>query len=408
MQRIICRTLPQSLNAVLTCGVFLTGALCTQAQAQESLAGVSASTAAAAGLGAMGATVAVTEAGRRARDGAQRPPGMMGGPDFGPEGMMGGPPGGAPGAPAFPGATVQTQVVQRQPERWSTRTGQQNLAELLRGGRVPAPRISAATRRARARAEAANARRLARLTPAQRRQALAQRYRKPPVGWLGYYLPQDRYKLTSGIWKYVSIEDDPGRYPVRYYYRPNASTMLALLSRTPRGIRRYNRVIGFHTWQDAMLAGYRPDPVTRPEPGTQLANLARMTRGPQLARYVEFIYSGQVAPDSFNSSYNYILRVQRTVNSRSDTRPLLSRTVGQVLSAILGERPLPRTVGGSPRPVQMNPGGFGGGFGPGGPPPGFGGPPNGFSGPPQGVGGPPPGMSDASLGSGGRSSGFVP
>jgi hypothetical protein len=241
---------------------------------------------------------------------------------------------------------------------------------------------------------------MSRLTPAERRRVLAQKYRKPPVGYLGYYLPQDRYKITSNVWRYVSIEDDPGRYPVRYYYRPSAPTMLALLSRSPRGIRRYNRVIGFHTWQDAMLAGYRPDPVTKPEPGSQLANLARMTRGPQLARYVEFIYSGQVAPDSFNASYNYIMRVQRAVSSRRDTRPLLSRTVGQVIGAILGEAPLPRTVGGSPRPVQANQGGFGGQFGPGGPPPGMGGPP-GMSGPPPGMGGPPPGMGGPPPGMGG-------
>ncbi|HEX8235642.1 MAG TPA: hypothetical protein VF600_06765 [Abditibacteriaceae bacterium] len=395
MQRNFCRTLPQSLNAVVTCGVILTGALCTQAQAQESLAGVSAGTAAAAGLGAMGATVAVTEAGRRARDAGQQPPGMMGGPDFGAQEMQGGPPAGAGGGPNFPQAGMQAPVVMRQPDRWSTRSGQQNINELLRGGGSSAPRVSIRTRRARARAEAANARRLARLTPAQRRQVMAQRYRKPPVGWLGYYLPQDRYKLTSGIWKYVSIEDDPGYYPVRYYYRPSASTMLRLLSRTPRGIRRYNRVIGFHTWQDAMLAGYRPDPVTRPEPGTQLANLARMTRGPQLARYVEFIYSGQVAPESFNASYNYILRVQRTVNSRSYTRPLLNRTVARVLGAILGEGPLPRTVGGSAPVLAASPGAFGPGGatgGMGGPPPGFGGPPQGFGGPPPGMGGPPPGF----------------
>jgi hypothetical protein len=398
MQRNFCRTLPQSLNAVLTCGVVLTGALCTQAQAQESLAGVSASTAAAAGLGAMGATVAVTEAGRRARDAGQRPPGMMGAPDMGPEGMQGGPPPGFAGGPNFPQAGVQAPVVRRQPDRWSTRTGQQNLSELLRGGGSPAPRVSVRSRRARARAEAANARRLARLTPAQRRQAMAQRYRKPPVGWLGYYLPQDRYKLTSGIWKYVSIEDDPGYYPVRYYYRPSASTMLRLLSRTPRGIRRYNRVIGFNTWQDAMLAGYRPDPVTKPEPGNQLANLARMTRGPQLARYVEFIYSGQVAPDSFNASYNYILRVQRTVNSRSYTRPLLNRTVARVLGAILGEGQLPRTVGGSAPVLAATPGAFG----PGGPGfPGAAGPPPGFGGPPPGMGGAPPEFRGAPPGFGG-------
>lgn len=388
MQRFFCRTLRGSLTSIAA-GVALAGSMVSGAQAQETLAGVSAGTAAAAGLGAMGATVAVTEAGRRAQGPGQPPQGS--GPVM--SGNMGAPPSGMPGMPNMPQATVTTTIVRREPVRWSTQTGEQYLSELLRARRPATTGVSAATRRARARAQVAEARRLARLTPAQRRRAMASRYRKPPVGYLAYYLPQDRYKLTSGVWKYVTIEDDQGRYPVRYYYRPSAPTMLRLLSQSPRGIRRYNRVVGFHTWQDAVLAGYRPDPVTLPEPGNQIAALASMTRGPQLARYVEFVFSGQVAPDTFQANYTYITQVRRAVVSRSHTRPLLGETVGQVLGAIMGEEPLPRSVGGSPAPAQvMSPAGISGppsGFG-GGPPPGIGGPPPGFSGgPPPGSGEPP-------------------
>ena len=351
------------------------------ARAQETLAGVSAGTAAAAGLGAMGATVAMN-AGQNARDNI---PGQAGGGMIPDETGLGGGFGG-PGAPGFPNVSVTTTVQRTQSQSWTRRTGDQYISELLNARAPRAPRMTTAQRRARARAEAAQARRFARMTPAQRRRVLAARYRKPPVGYLSYYLPQDRYKLTSGIWRFVTIEDDQRAYPVRYYYRPWSSSMIRLLSTPVRGVRRYNRVIGFRTWQDAMLAGYVPDPVTKPEPGAQIANIARMNRGPALARYVEFVYSGQVSPQVFDANYNYIQEVRRAVVSQRHTRPLLGRTIGQVMAAIMGEGQLPRYVGGTPRPpatAQGFPPGMGG--------PGFGGPPSGFSGPPPGVGGPPPG-----------------
>jgi hypothetical protein len=192
------------------------------------------------------------------------------------------------------------------------------------------------------------------MTPAQRKRATQAKYQIAPKGWLGYYLPQDRYKVSSQIWQFVSIEDDSRAYPVRYYYRPWSASMLRLLSQTPKnGQRRYNRVIGFRTWQDAMLAGYRPDPVSRPEPSGSIVYLARLARTPQLERYVEFIYSGQVRPADLDFSVRYVRVVERIVRSRPDTQPLMAATVGQAIGAILGENAPPTSVGGPPpAPVQ--------------------------------------------------------
>jgi hypothetical protein len=65
----------------------------------------------------------------------------------------------------------------------------------------------------------------------------------PPRGWIRHYLPDDRYKILGGTWKYVSTELD------RFYYPAWAPEML----RRPAG-----RVIGFASAQDAEEAGYMP------------------------------------------------------------------------------------------------------------------------------------------------------
>lgn len=65
----------------------------------------------------------------------------------------------------------------------------------------------------------------------------------PPRGWIRHYLPDDRYKILGGTWKYVSTELD------RFYYPAWAPEMLR---RSP------NRVIGFNSAQDAEEAGYMP------------------------------------------------------------------------------------------------------------------------------------------------------
>jgi hypothetical protein len=332
----------------------------TAARAQESLAGVAAGSSMAATLGGAGAVGAMRRPSFPGPGGA----GMGGGMDqtggaapaapggAGPGGM--GPSGAGPAGPGGAGAEgaatgeATATYAQRQAPRWSAGQGQALLQELLGSGgarRTPAT----TTRRSRAaRQRATYSRRVARMSPAQRKRMVLQKYKIPPVSWLSYYLPEDRYKLTSNIWKYVSIEDDAGRYPVRYYYRPSAPTMLRLLSERPPQVRRYNRVIGFHTWQDAMRAGYRPDPVSRPEPGPQLAYLARVSRGPQLAHYAEFIYAGQVSPRELSATVSYVRRVATVVGSHAHTRPLVGETIGRILSAIMGEGPFPRYVGGTP------------------------------------------------------------
>ena len=181
---------------------------------------------------------------------------------------------------------------------------------------------------------AAEARRIARMTPTQRKKLVLKKYDIPPVGWLSSYLPSDRYKFGK-VWQYVSTETD------RHYYRPSDMAR-----------RRFNanKVIGFRTWQLAMLAGYTPDPVTQPAPGAQILALSQYTTGPNFYRFVEYTYSGQVSPDQFVSSYNYARRVTSALRSSTEGRKYLGNTLDRVFQAIVEGNPdlIPKTVGGPP------------------------------------------------------------
>ncbi len=180
------------------------------------------------------------------------------------------------------------------------------------------------------------------------------KYPLPPRGWLSYYLQQDRYKFATRAWNYVTIEDDRGRYPVKYYYRPNSPTILALLANPPRTIRRYNRVIGFKSWRDAMIAGLRPDPISKPEPAPRVLQLASFTKSTGAMRMIEAVYAGQMSPEQFNASVDYVRNVAQEVGSRRETRALTGRTVNQVVLALLGEAPFPtRVVGRRARVVYV-------------------------------------------------------
>ncbi|MBW3635512.1 MAG: hypothetical protein KY445_03470, partial [Armatimonadetes bacterium] len=136
--------------------------------------------------------------------------------------------------------TTQTTVVTRTvtPLASGGRNGSALLNQLTA---VPFRPIPVRQRRT-ARGRAAYSRRVARMSPTARKKLVLQKYRIPPRGWLAAYLPADRYKFAKS-WKYVSTETD------RFYYRPQDMAR--------RGFNA-NRVIGFRTWQDAMLAGYRP------------------------------------------------------------------------------------------------------------------------------------------------------
>jgi hypothetical protein len=305
------------------------------------------------------------------------PGGAPGAPGVAPPGASGA--AGEGGGPGFPDPNVAgvAPPPRREPIRWGKETGEKMLSELLarptRGrGTGRNPRGSGS------RYGKMSPKQVARLPKPTRTRIVAEKYKKKPVGYLSYYLPEDRFKLTSGLWKYVSVEDDRARYPVRHYYRPDSPVFLNIVSRRARGTQpRFNRVIGFASWQDALIAGYRPDPISKPSPGVELAAIAGMAPREDVARYAEFLYAGQIAPQEFARTYAYIQRVRRVINSRQDTRRFLRPTVGRILLAALGEGSVPRTVGGTPRAVVTTTVTA----------PGAGGPPPGYSGP----GGPPPG-----------------
>jgi len=235
--------------------------------------------------------------------------------------------GGAAGGGAAAGGATTTVTVTTTSKAlsWGPDSGDEMVRQLtstpVRGSR------RATTRSSR------NARRVARMTNAQRSRLVNSKYKKPAVSYLAWYLPEDRYKVTSKVWQFVTTPND------RFYYRPWASSM-----RT----RSAARVIGFHTWQDAMIAGYRPDPVSKPEPGVQLSSLASLTRGPMLSNYFEYVYAGQITPEVFDANYRYVQYVANTVRGHKHTRHLVGETVEQVLGAAMGQNALPTSVGGTP------------------------------------------------------------
>lgn len=67
----------------------------------------------------------------------------------------------------------------------------------------------------------------------------------PPGGYLSHYLPDDRYKIAGGVWKYVSTDLDT------YYHVASSPNMM----RQPA-----DRVIGFSSVREAEEAGYTADP----------------------------------------------------------------------------------------------------------------------------------------------------
>ena len=197
-----------------------------------------------------------------------------------------------------------------------------------------------------AKQRAVEASRIAKMTPAQRKKLVLKKYDIAPVGWLSSYLPADRYKFGK-VWQYVSTETD------KRYYRPQDMA---------RKRFNANRVIGFRTWQEAMQAGYTPDPASRPAPGAQILALSQYTSGPNFYRFVEYTYAGQVSPYQFEASYNYARQVGNSLRNSKEGRKYLRNTIDRVFRAIVEGNPdlIPATVGGPPPAPKTDAGGSGG------------------------------------------------
>jgi len=295
-------------GALLMCAPLYT------AHAQETLAGVGAA-------GAMGATLGAAGAGglssgritRGVNNGSGSSTDMEGGD---PRSSGGDPRGGGSSTDTTTVTTTTTSAVTPPPVQTFHGTGEDYVRELLsvRAATLPAP----GSRRLSPRAQARYAAKVARQTKKQRSRAVQAKYKIPGIGWEAAYLPQDRYKFGK-IWRFVSTEDD------RFYY-------------TPSGMARKrfnpNRVLGFNSFQDALAAGYRPDPATRPAPGAQVADLARLYRGPALYTFVEYLYAGQISPQAFLGTYNYAHSVERTLRP-TRAAPYIGSTVAKILEAAL-------------------------------------------------------------------------
>ena len=229
--------------------------------------------------------------------------------------------------------TTTTTTVAPGPLRqgFNAPTGRALVGQLR--GSAPARKIPT-RKKLSAKQRAAEARRVAKMTPAQRKSLVLKKYAIAPRGWLASYLPADRYKFGKA-WQYVSTETD------KYYYRPQDM---------PRKNFNANRVIGFRSWQLAMLAGYAPDPVSKPAPGAQIVALSRYARGPNFYRFVEYVYAGQVSPNQFEASYTYAQRVTGALMASTEGRRYVSNTLDRVfLASITGDTSvIPRTVGGPP------------------------------------------------------------
>lgn len=296
-----------------------TGAL----HAQESLAGVGAASAMGATLGAAAAGSAVN-AGRSARNAGSAGDARSGLID---EASNAGANGrGGAGGPA----TQPAPVLQSSPLRWGTTTGQQILSQL-----AATPVARPATPKRSPAAQARVSRRVARMSKKQRTQMVMRKYHPTTATrpWLSHYAKADQYKITTGVWKFVSTETD------RFYYRADAPGMLR---QSP------NRVIGFNTWQDAMIAGYRPDPISLPTPAREFSYMAKLTRGPQLAEYAEYAYAGQVTPENFAGTYKYVRQAMAAIDAYEYAKPLRGGVIDKIIEATLTGNPsiIPRSVGG--------------------------------------------------------------
>ena len=325
-----------ALVAALLCAPLL------GAHAQETMAGMGAA-------GAMGATLGAIGAGGMSASRATR--GVGNGPNGGldtsdPTQNGGGFNGGGRGASGA-AAPATRAAAPFEPQNFGT-SGESYVSELM-GARGPSVPTVGRHRRS-ARAQSIYATRLSRQGRRARSRSVNAKYRIPPVGWKAAYLPQDRYKLGT-MWKYVSTED------TNFYFTPQ-----------DLAARRFNpnRVIGFYSYQDALLAGYRPDPASKPAPGAQIAQLARLYRGPELYTFVEYVYAGQISPESLAGTTNYAQSVYQAL-VRTRARPYIGATVAKVLEAsVTGDSSIiPRNFN-SQGPITMQVANTGrGGFPPG-------------------------------------------
>lgn len=136
----------------------------------------------------------------------------------------------------------------------------------------------------------------------------AAQLKKRASGWLAFYLPEDRYKVAGGVWKFVSTDLDT------YYHRPDSPN---ILRQSPA------RIIGFSSAQEAQDAGYLPDPSDGTASGTsaRLSGLGNLNtnagRNPAEIKYLTNLSA--VAEQQLSSLEN--LKATFVANRNSNSIP---------------------------------------------------------------------------------------
>ena len=319
-------------------------ALSGTVQSQESLGGLGAASGISASMSGMSSSGALS-AGSNMRNSAN---GMGSGSEM----EMADPSlNGMGGSGGASGGLAPATIAPPKPRVYGVQRGSALLGELMAGQRKM-PKIPSPIGKSRSsRAQAELSKRIKNMNDAQRKKLVMQKYDIRPKNWLAHYLKEDRYKITSGLWGFMTTRTS------RFYYRPWS---VAMLKADP------NHVIGFRTWHDAMLAGYRPDPGSLPEPARQLLQMASYSKGEGMLRYIEFVYAGQVSPAVFDRNYQYVAKVAGALNDYKRRYPstpsMLDDTVNKVILASLGQGRVPTSVGGPPAPPPNLNGGMNGQF----------------------------------------------
>ncbi len=142
--------------------------------------------------------------------------------------------------------------------------------------------------------------------------------RYPAPSYLAHYLPDDRYKIAGGVWKYVSTDLDT------YYHVPSSPNML----RQPA-----SRVIGFATARDAEEAGYVADP-SDGTLGASSASSLGFSNGRDAAeqKYLSQVSNLLLKNDA--EAKSYFPKLKQALGPRS----VVSSVVRQMIEDALSER----------------------------------------------------------------------
>lgn len=149
----------------------------------------------------------------------------------------------------------------------------------------------------------------------------------PPGGYLSHYLPDDRYKIAGGVWKYVSTDLDT------YFHVPQSANMMS---------QPADRVIGFNSVREAEEAGYTADSsdgtaarvaASRPvmsAPRSATITGSNLDETRYLGRVIPLLLQARRDSDALGQRFTATMKTTRPGQAAA-TRVVMQRTISQLL-----------------------------------------------------------------------------